>query len=528
MFLHAIDQDRSITFGALYKLSNQLAHFFAEKGIGANDRIAVLTENSLEMLILFFAVQRHGATFCTINVEVNAQHVREMLDRLAPKLVLWDETLDGDALGAGDDWLTFGDLFARVRDYPDTPSPPSLADRDDVCVISFTSGTSSTPKGVMHNFGNYFWIAEQTIDMWKLTGDDRMLEYRSFTWASSHMLSLMPCLVTGATLIFASRFSQSRFFDWIAAHKPTVVIGVPTVVNMLLNRETEDGAQLFDGVRFMSCSTAPLMLDQHKRFEETYGIQLVQIYGMSEGGVVAGNHADARRIGSVGPPGLYQNLTIVGAGGETLPDGEIGEIEIGGAQTGYGYLHPDKSIEVIRGTRLKTGDLGYLDDDGYLHITGRAKDVIIRGGVNIAPLEIDNALTAHPDITEAATIGVPDPVYGEEVVSYVTGRPGIALSEADVLAHCASSLPEAKRPKRIVVTDAILKNDRGKIAARSTAMRLSRRGIRKRTPSRSDKMSIWQPPNRRSGYRKVATNGYPAGPDSAKSTSALFCIPGPE
>ena len=462
VFLHSIDQDRSITFGEMYRLANRFAHFFGEMGIGANDRVAVLTENSIEMLILFFAVQRHGAAFCTINVEVNAAHVREMLDRLSPKLVLWDDTLDGDALGADGSWIGFGKLFAEVEDYPDQPVP-TRAEPDDVCVISFTSGTASTPKGVMHNFGNYFWIAEQTIDMWKLTGGDSLLEYRSFSWASSHMLSLMPCLVSGATLVFAKRFSQSRFFDWIATHRPTVVIGVPTVVNMLLNRETDDGAALFDGVRFMSCSTAPLMLDQHKRFEETYGIQLVQLYGMSEGGVVAGNHVGARRIGSVGPPGLYQNLAIVGPDGETLPDGEVGEIEIGGAQTGYGYLHPDKSVEVIRGTRLKTGDLGYLDDDGFLLITGRAKDVIIRGGVNIAPLEIDNALTAHPDIAEAATIGVPDPVYGEEVVSYVAGRPGAALSADDVLAHCAEILPEAKRPKQVVITDAILKNDRGKI-----------------------------------------------------------------
>lgn len=465
VFLHSVDQDTSITFGEIHRLANRLAELFAGMGIGANDRIAVLADNSLEMLILYYAILRHGATFCTINVEINASHLREMLERLEPKLVLWDEALDSDTVGVGapGEWMTVAEIMKRAEAMPDAAERPCLAGPDDVAVISFTSGTSAAPKGVMHNFENYFRIAEQTIDMWKLTDADRLLEYRSFSWASSHMLTLMPCLSVGASVLFASRFSQSRFFDWIRELRPTMVIGVPTVVNMLLNRETENGAALFEGVRFMSCSTAPLMVEQHKRFEETYGIQLVQIYGMSEGGVVAGNHADNRRIGSVGPPGLYQNLEIVDGDGKTLPAGEIGEIEIGGAQNGYGYLHADKSVEVIRGRRLKTGDLGYLDPDGFLYITGRAKDLIIRGGVNIAPLEIDNALTRHPDIVEAATIGVPDPVYGEEVVSYVTPRPGVALAEADIHAFCADTMPEFKRPKRIVLSADILKNERGKI-----------------------------------------------------------------
>ena len=213
----------------------------------------------------------------------------------------------------------------------------------------------------------------------------------------------------------------------------------------------------------MSCSTAPLMVEQHRRFEEVYGIELVQLYGMSEGGVVAGNHFGTRRIGSVGPPGLYQNLRIVGPDGEIQSAPDIGEIEIGGAQNGFGYLHPGGVLERIRGQRLKTGDLGFLDPDGYLHITGRSKDVIIRGGVNIAPLEIDNVLAQHPDIADAATIGVADPVYGEAVVSYVALRPSSELDEAAVRAHCAACLPKLKRPRDIVICAEVPKTDRGKI-----------------------------------------------------------------
>ena len=465
-FLEAIDEGRSLTFAQMRALAARFARYFADRGIAPGDRVMVLSENTLDQVTLYFATLAYGASYCTINVDVNAAHIAEMIARLGPQLVVFDAPIQGETLAAGDrPVLSMTALFEAVAALPDAQDAPEPVpvDADQIAVISFTSGTSEAPKGVIHKFGNYFWTARQTIDMWKLGPADRMLEYRSFSWASSHMLTLMPCLVVGATVVFARRFSNSRFFDWIATHRPSVVIGVPMVVNMLLERDGPPPGRGFAGVRFMSCSTAPLMDDQHRRFEATYGIELVQLYGMSEGGVVAGNHVGARRIGSVGPPGLYQNLAIVAPDGSGLPDGIIGEIEIGGAQTGFGYLHPDGSVERISGTRLKTGDLGYLDDDGYLYITGRAKDVIIRGGVNIAPLEIDNALARHPDIAEAATIGVPDPVYGEAVVSYVAPRPGAALEEQAVRAHCAALLADVKQPGEIVIRAEIPKNDRGKV-----------------------------------------------------------------
>ena len=480
-FIVAVDENRQITFGELWRLSNRLARFLGARGIGPGGRIAVLTANRLEMPVLYYAIQRYGAAFCTINVEVNAGHVREMLDRMQPDLVLWHEDIDAGALGLGEhsDWVRFGacdpggghaadgGLFEALNGYadsdgPDDPAPEADAGPDDLCVLSFTSGTSAAPKGVMHRFGNYFWIADQTIDMWKLTDVDRMLEFRSLSWASSHMLCLVPALRTGATILLAERFSRSRFFGWLRDFAPTMVIGVPTVINMALERTPDpDDTAATRTLRFMSSSTAPLMVEQHRRFEETYGVELVQLYGMSEGGIVASNHVGERRIGSVGRPGLYQNLRIVDETGKTLPDGGIGEIEIGGAQPAHGYLLPDGSVEAI--ARLRTGDLGYLDPDGFLIVTGRARDVIIRGGVNIAPLEIDNVLALHSDVLESATIGVADRVYGEEAVSFVALRDGAAADTAAIVAHCARALPAFKLPKRIVLLDAIPKNDRGKI-----------------------------------------------------------------
>jgi acyl-CoA synthetase (AMP-forming)/AMP-acid ligase II len=481
VFLDAIEQGATLTWDALYRLSNRVARFLSARGIGANDRVAVLGENSLETLALYFTILRHGATFCIVNVEINATDIGDLLGRLDPKLVLWDATLDRSALGDGGscDWIPFETLdassgfFAMLGD-DDAPDVPCLAGPDDVAVITFTSGTAGAPKGAMHCQGNYFWIAEQSIGQWGLNEADRVLEYRSLSWASVHMLSVMPCLVTGATLLLARRFSRGRFFDWVHEARPTVAIGIPAVVNMLLERIDADQAPDFSSLRFMTCSTAPLMVEQHRRFEDTYGIRLVQIYGMSEGGVVAANRHDDRRIGSVGRPGLYQNLAIVDDAGRALPPGETGEIEIGGAQNAFGYLLEGGVVERVRGRRLKTGDLGFLDDDGYLHVTGRAKEVIIRGGVNITPLEIDNVLIAHPDIAEAATIGVPGGVYGEEVVSYAAPRPGCAPEPDAVLAHCAAALPVIKRPTRVVLIAEIPKNQRGKIDRDALAERWRR------------------------------------------------------
>ena len=482
-FIVSVDEGgRNITFNKLWRLSNQMSRFLADRNVVRGGRVAVLSDNRLELPILYFSLLRYGAAFCAINVEVNSANLREMLARISPELILYHQDLElglpqdsslnlipfGICDTAGDNASDRG-LFETLKGYSDDDDAPDAgAEPDDLCVLSFTSGTSAAPKGVMHRFGNYFWIADQTIDMWKLTGKDRILEFRSLSWASSHMLCLMPALRTGATILLANRFSRSQFFNWLRNYTPTMVIGVPAVINMLLESEPDPrDVAATKKLRFMSSSTAPLMVEQHKQFESTYGVELVQLYGMSEGGIVASNHVGERRIGTVGRSGLYQNLQIVGLNGKRLNTGEIGEIEIGGAQPASGYLLADGTIEKIE--RLKTGDLGYIDDDGFLVITGRAKDIIIRGGVNIAPLEIDQCLCAHPDIREAATIGVPDKVYGEKPVSFASLRPKAKASEADILAHCANLLANFKMPSELILIDDVPKNNRGKVDRKSLA-----------------------------------------------------------
>jgi acyl-coenzyme A synthetase/AMP-(fatty) acid ligase len=273
----------------------------------------------------------------------------------------------------------------------------------------------------------------------------------------------MPFLEKGLTLHLAKRFSHSRFFDWIRAHGITFAVGVPTVVNMLLNKPLGYTAKDVPSLRLMSCSTAPLTPEQWLRFEEMYGVKLLQMYGMSEAGWICCNRHYRSKMGTVGVPALYQEFEIVDAQGRPCPPGVEGEVTVGGPHCAVGYLRDDGTIEPIRGTRIKSGDLAIMDADGFVRVSGRTKDLIIRGGMNIAPLEVDEVLLKHPAVLDAAAVGVPDPILGEEVACYVVARPGSGLTEAAVIEHCRASLPPPKVPKQVVIVAELPKSDRGKV-----------------------------------------------------------------
>tara|TARA_B100000686_G_C16799028_1_gene984518 strand:- start:1712 stop:3289 length:1578 start_codon:yes stop_codon:yes gene_type:complete len=475
--LISIEQNNSLTWRDLYKLSNQLSAWLHEKHIGANDRILVLADNSLETLVLYYGVQRHGATFCCVNVEINENHLQEIIQRLSPKIIFWDSNLKRQhpkivklntslSIGSieGNHQLQSpNNLFTEIQKFDGEQETDEVSTELDDSVICFTSGTTDQPKGVIHSFGNYNFIGAQTAYLWGLKPTDRVLEYRSFAWSSSHQIVLQPLLFGGGCVVFSPKFSITQLFEWIRKHQITKSIGIPAVINMLLDRAITMKVKHLKTLEFMSSSTAPLLEEQHKKFEKHYGIKLIQHYGMSEGGTVAGNHHLDRKIGTVGKPGISQNLKIVNESGNTLNAGEEGEIEIGGPQNATAYLLPNGKLQPVRGRRLKTGDLGIVNKEGYLRITGRAKDIIIRGGVNISPLEIDEIVMKHPDVADVCTIGVPDPTYGEAIVCYVVSKKRQSLIRTELLQFCAANIPEFKRPTDIIIVQNIEKNQRGKV-----------------------------------------------------------------
>ena len=468
-----LDQKANIGFAQLDSVTAGIAADLRRRGIGRGDVIVLLANDVLEKLLLWFGIWRTGAAVCPITVELHEAHLIFIARLVTPKLIFIHEDLDARVFqAAGLPACRFGRWYSQASEcgkYFNLLAPGGEAEGHehhnapgDIAGMVCTSGTTDRPKIVVYDHGCYWLQGLDTIDMLGLTRDDRILEYRSFGWNSAQILSLLPFLQLGLTLHIARRFSNSRFFDWIRDNRITFAAGVPTVLNLLLNRPEEDHPDI-PSLRLMSSSSAPLAPEQWQRFEDRYGIKLLQLYGMSEAGWICGNTHYKRRMGTVGPPAIHQEFAIVDENGDPCPANIEGEVTVGGPQVSIGLLQDDGTISPVRGHRFKSGDLAMMDHEGFVRITGRTKDLIIRGGLNISPVEVDAVLLAHPALADAAALGVPDPVYGEEVIAFAVLRSGAKDDEEAILGYCASRLPLPKRPKRIMFLPELPKSDRGKV-----------------------------------------------------------------
>ena len=470
-----LESGTTIDFGRLDRVAIDIAAYLKSKGIRKGSRVLVLSDECLEKLLIWFGIWRVGAVICPFNLEINEKQMVSLTAALKPALILYHKDIDVAAMvgEAPAERVRFGAWSAERRKDPqdelfaalprgDAATLPERNNADDTACIFCTSGTTARPKIVIYNHAAYWMNGLDTLEFLGLTENDRTLEYRSFGWNSAQVLSLLPFLQKGLTMHIAKRFSHTHFFEWVQQHGITFSAGVPTVLNILLNKPIGYTAKDVPTLRLMSCSTAPLTAQQWLQFEEMYGVTLLQMYGMSETGWICGNRHYAKKMGTVGLPALHQELLIVDPAGNECPPGVEGEITVGGPQMAIGYLLDDGSIDPVLGKPIKTGDLGIKDAEGFVRVSGRSKDLIIRGGVNIAPLEIDEIVLKHPGVLDAAAVGVPDKIYGEEVVCYVVPKDK-ALTGAMVLEHARQFLPPAKTPKQILLVPDLPKSDRGKV-----------------------------------------------------------------
>lgn len=475
--IHSIDQNTSVDFATLQERVDGAAARMISAGVGRGDRVAILCGECIEKLILMFAAWRCGASACPFHAEIAADHLQSILTALDPALVIWRRgDLDGDALTASLNRPVFpfgalgetdGFFAGPDADIAHLPAIGTEYGPEDEGCIFATSGTTDRPKCVVWDHLGLWLCGLSTIDFTGMTGDDRLLEYRTFSWLSPQIVTFMPFISLGLTIVMAQGFSRSRFIGWVRDYRISVAAGVPTVINMLLDDpvpfEPEDIASL----RVMTASSAPLAPERWRQFEQHYGIRLLQFYGASEGGWLCGNRHDKFRIGTAGPPARHMDLAIVRPDGTVCDENEEGEITIRGPQTATASITADGEWEDRMSFRLtertRVGDLGILDKDGFVTVTGRIKDVILRGGVSIAPLEIDAAIMAHPLVHEAAVIGVADPIWGEEIACYIVRGDAGELGEDDVFTHAAATLPDFKRPRYVEFVSALPKNARGKV-----------------------------------------------------------------
>lgn len=477
LFVWSPDQSKGVRYGELGSYCARISAALTARGVLGGDRVSVIGKNSVETLVLFLAILYHGAVVNPINVDESQENVLNILRRVKPRLVLHDEegSIEGASLGELE-IVPFGDSVGRIdrsdgffSTLPQTASTRSLPEvrPESLAEILFTSGTTSTPKGVCLARGPLHAMVAEVIEKIGITRDDVLLEYRNYNWASAQLLTVLSSVLTGSSLIFARKFSRSRFPSWLADHGVTIAAGVPTVINILAHEPVTQPGGGLGRVRFITSSSAPLSVSSQRQFERVYGIPVLQMMGMSEAGFMLGNPFGSRKTGSAGTPCRDKEVFFVSSDGQRCAPGEDGEMVVRGYSMGLGYLADDGSIDAFPSEGFRTGDLGHADFDGFVWITGRAKDLIIRGGVNIAPMEITARIMEHPSVKEAATIGVPDPIYGEAVAAFVVAREGCSLNDSLLIAHCKKSLPDFKVPKEFFFLQEIPKTARGKVSKKA-------------------------------------------------------------
>lgn len=461
----ADDNLGSITNAEFLDSVRKYADRLSKAGIGVGDVVAVRLPNRLELIVALFAAWRLGAAATPIDPSSTAAEADyQLADSRARVLVCVDEHESGEVDGP---------QRISVPELNRHEGRAGVADatefsHDALALIIYTSGTTGRPKGVELTHSNIMVMAETMVASMRLTADDHSLLILPLFHVNGIVVSVLSPLLAGGRATVAGRFSPRTFFDRVAAARPTYFSAVPAIYAML-SALPADVRPDTSSIRFALCGAAPMPVELLAPFEERYGIAIYEGYGLSEGTCAStGNPLDGvRKPGTVGLPLPGQEIAIVDSEGNFLSAGSVGEVVIKGPTVMRGYLgRPEETAKVIVDGWLHTGDIGRMDADGYLTLVDRSKDMIIRGGENIYPKEIESAIYTHPQVLEAAVIGRPHPVYGEVPIAYVSYRDGAAVEPEQMLELLRKSLAPYKLPELIVTVDEIPKNAVGKIDKR--------------------------------------------------------------
>jgi len=478
-FIISPDGPREITYQQLVECINRVVGSLRQQGVGKGDKVSILLPNIPEYAYIFLGAMKLGAVANPINIHLKAPELQFVLKHAESKVVVasadflprlqevWQlrgKTLPVAVLDEGDE-----DLYFQQAPVS-TPSPPAEVSSEDEAELLYTTGTTGRPKGVLLTHSNLLSEAQFIIDGHKFTENDRSLCLLPFFHINGQVVNLISGLLSGGSIILPRRFSASAFWSTLVDYNATWFNAVPTIYSILLNRPKEEVEHLdLSKVQFGRSASAPLPVSVQEAFEERFHIPIIETYGISEtASQVATNprEVNERRPASVGKAQGCK-VKIVNKEGQELPRGQEGEIVVRGKNVMKGYYKdPRATTEALRDGWFHSGDLGYQDDQGFVFITGRIKELIIRGGENIAPREIDEVLYGHPKIQDAATVGIPDSFYGEEVKSFVVLKPGQQCSEKELLDYCRQRLAAFKCPKNISFLEEMPKSPGGKIIRR--------------------------------------------------------------
>ncbi|QIL81347.1 AMP-binding protein [Diaphorobacter sp. HDW4A] len=490
-FMLNAQNDASLSFAQLKAETDKLRSNLAQAGLAPGDKVSVYLPNGPLPAILLLGIMASGLVVNPVNLLSQPSqllHVlrhsdtrlvftcREYLPPLEQALAQIERRIaivlcDPESMHVP--WVPELSADGAANADADSDSLATHAiSSDEPALIMYTSGTTGVPKGVLLSHANLLANAAATTEAHQLNASDRVMVSLPLYHINALVVALITPLFHGGSLVMAPKFSAKTFWADVCRFECTWINVVPTIIAYLLNDEADnesnnDGARDLSRLRFCRSASAALAPEHHRAFEARFGLGIIETMGLTETAAPSFSNpldANARRVGSVGQP-TGALAAIMDIDGRFLPAGERGEIVLQGPNVMLGYYKdPSRTKDAFTSDGwLRTGDIGYQDADGFFYVTGRSKELIIKGGENIAPREIDEAVLKHPKVLDAAAVGVPHPEYGQEIAVYLVMRDGAEFDAADLRRHCLVELGNYKCPSRFVQMDELPRGPSGKL-----------------------------------------------------------------
>jgi fatty-acyl-CoA synthase len=468
--------ERTLTYRELHDRSHRLATALSDRGVGRGDRVGFLGENSPEFLETMLAAGVLGAVLVPLNTRLAVPEIRYQLEDAGVSALIHDGALTGLAEPAARGLE--GVVRWVVAEEPDggTPTLASViaaaepwtedvpVGLDDLAVILYTSGTTGRPKGACLTHGNFTWNCVNVLVDYDVAADDVALMISPMFHVASLGMGVLPTLLKGATLVLESRFEPGRVLRLIEQHRVTWLSGVPTTYQMLCEHPDWGGTDL-TSLRKLTCGGSAVPMRVLDAYEDR-GLAFTASYGMTETSPGATNLPAAKsreKAGSSGLPHFFSDVRIVDPAGQPVGPGEQGEILVSGPNVITEYWNRPDAAGSFDGEWFHSGDMGYLDEDGYLFVSDRIKDMIISGGENVYPAEVEALILELPEVAAVAVIGVPDEKWGEVPHAVVVARDGAELTAERLQEHLAGRLARYKIPKTLTLVDEMPRTASGKI-----------------------------------------------------------------
>ena len=472
------DANKNCTWAELQNYSQQISALLDEEDIDQGDTVAFLLDNGYWTTLLLLGVMYSNRVILALNALSGPEALAYVTDHSDAKLIFANEKYQGifssvfSTLPSTTNIITTDENSGIAKAFPSASPKVKPPTADDIAILMYTSGTTGKPKGVLLSHKNVITGGGNTAIAHNLDENDIAMCVLPLFHINAQMVSVMGALISGGQLVVAPKFSASKFWHEMAEFKCTWFSIVPTIISYLIDHNA-DGvpdeimAQVKSQVKFGRSASAALSPAKHQKFEEQFGIHIVETMGLTETAAQILSNPMPPATSKYGSPGkAYGNQAkIINKDGTDAAVTEIGELMIRGDNVMQGYYkNPEVTAETINADGwLHTGDLAYEDEDGFFFITGRLKELIIKGGENIAPREIDDILYGHPAVLEAAAFGIDDEHYGQEVMASVALCPGMEVTCEELQALCIEKLGKYKAPKQISILTELPKGPSGKI-----------------------------------------------------------------